>query len=427
MNKAQYIFSVALFAILCQASATPLSPLTDELLQSNKGDYDGLWNAWIKPSASHPPELKPDWWEIELKDGEFGKEAEVVISKDLARFCSASGGNQTLEKTWDVRKYICISVTGKYVGEFDISGGGRNDMRMRFDSAQMQQARQEAQKNYATLQRSNGPTGVIVTTNGNKYRFIRVGTLQQRDVFGVRSKAGWFPLEEIADIKFDGRVGNIKITKIDGKAFEESIDALANRKEFTAISGYGYQGIPFVLVSSNGLTTQAAFNGSGQEIIQNIQIDDPQIWKGKTGAELTDSADYQSLASSTSAEELNRLILKYSNSDPEKLIPKAKIKLSELLAAQKKQHDIEAARQAKEQQQEAAMHAKELRQIASFRKGIGEGDETNCGPVIEAKGKLLKVSFAVANYGNEHWIRRDQIFPVGFACRFVNGEYQFPG
>lgn len=62
--------------------------------------------------------------------------------------------------------------------------------------------------------------------------------------------------------------------------------------------------------------------------------------------------------------------------------------------------------------------------IVVFRKSLKEGDDTNCGPIIEVKGKLIKVAFAVANYGNEHWIKRDQILSPDYVCRFVNGQYQ---
>ena len=70
--------------------------------------------------------------------------------------------------------------------------------------------------------------------------------------------------------------------------------------------------------------------------------------------------------------------------------------------------------------------AKEQKTLALFRKSLKEGDETNCGPVIEVKAKLVKISFPVENYGDEHWIRRDAILPAGYGCRFVNGLYQPP-
>jgi hypothetical protein len=64
--------------------------------------------------------------------------------------------------------------------------------------------------------------------------------------------------------------------------------------------------------------------------------------------------------------------------------------------------------------------------LASFRHSLRAGSETNCGPVIEVKRNLVKISRAVANYGNEHWIRREELFPSGYGCRFHRGEYQPP-
>ncbi|MFA6969988.1 MAG: hypothetical protein WC208_01185 [Gallionella sp.] len=116
--------------------------------------------------------------------------------------------------------------------------------------------------------------------------------------------------------------------------------------------------------------------------------------------------------------------------DPDNLLGQAKQSLVPYLQAEAEENarlaaarEKEATRQAKE---EEARKTKEQRQLVSFRKTIAEGDETNCGPVIESKGKLLKISFAVANYGNEHWVRRDEIFPSGYGCRFMNGQYQPP-
>lgn len=68
----------------------------------------------------------------------------------------------------------------------------------------------------------------------------------------------------------------------------------------------------------------------------------------------------------------------------------------------------------------------EAEKIAAFRKALKSEDSTNCGPVIDRRGNLFKVYFPVSNYGNEHWIRRDNLYPAGFACRFVNGQYVPP-
>ena len=71
--------------------------------------------------------------------------------------------------------------------------------------------------------------------------------------------------------------------------------------------------------------------------------------------------------------------------------------------------------------------SKERKNIKAFRTSIKDGSETNCGPVIEVKGKLLKVAYAIENYGNEHWIRREEVFPPEYGCRFFNGNYVSPG
>lgn len=92
-------------------------------------------------------------------------------------------------------------------------------------------------------------------------------------------------------------------------------------------------------------------------------------------------------------------------------------------AAQAKEDARLAEAQAKE---DAKRRADKHQQLTSFRKSLSDGGETNCGPVVEVKGKLVKVAYAVANYGNEHWIRREEIYPSGYGCSFFNGHYQPP-
>lgn len=93
--------------------------------------------------------------------------------------------------------------------------------------------------------------------------------------------------------------------------------------------------------------------------------------------------------------------------------------ISKAAAIQKAQADAAAYQVAQAQ----ATRERE-RKLVEFRMSLHEGDDTNCGPIIELKGKLIKVAFAVANYGNEHWIKRDQILSPEYKCRFVNGQYQ---
>lgn len=62
-------------------------------------------------------------------------------------------------------------------------------------------------------------------------------------------------------------------------------------------------------------------------------------------------------------------------------------------------------------------------QLKKFRNTLKIGSETNCGPVVETKGDLVKVYFPVANYSSEHWLRSSTVFQPGAGCRFINGNY----
>jgi hypothetical protein len=64
--------------------------------------------------------------------------------------------------------------------------------------------------------------------------------------------------------------------------------------------------------------------------------------------------------------------------------------------------------------------------IENFRKTLKIGVDTNCGQILETKGSSAKVLFSVKNYGNEHWIEFNKIFPKGHGCRFVKGKYIAP-
>lgn len=76
----------------------------------------------------------------------------------------------------------------------------------------------------------------------------------------------------------------------------------------------------------------------------------------------------------------------------------------------------------KKDRQDQLDQAQAEKVFAAFRKSLREGDDTNCGSVIEIKGKLIKVAFAVANYGNEHWVKREVILPPNYYCHYLNGR-----
>lgn len=148
-------------------------------------------------------------------------------------------------------------------------------------------------------------------------------------------------------------------------------------------------------------------------------------------------------AASTSAQ-LDGLIENYKNNDPDNLIPAAIIRRDKLRdqeaqnqmladarrAEQRKQRESylrEQQKQEEELQRQAEKRRNEaMRSIIAFRKSIKIETQTNCGPVLETKGQLVKIYFPLSNYGNEHWVNKNSLFPSHYACSFYNGRYQPP-
>jgi hypothetical protein len=149
-------------------------------------------------------------------------------------------------------------------------------------------------------------------------------------------------------------------------------------------------------------------------------------------------SSYRSLFSSaeTSAQ-FDSFIRKYSDDDPENLVPWAIVRRDELSKTEaeeiKRRETEEAMRrkaQAKAEEEQRRYEQKQQRQriaqVEAFRRAIKVETETNCGPVLEIKGSLVKIYFPVADYGNEHWVRKEQLFPRDYGCQFLNGSYQPP-
>jgi len=144
--------------------------------------------------------------------------------------------------------------------------------------------------------------------------------------------------------------------------------------------------------------------------------------------------DFQTAKTST---QLGRFIDKYSHNDPEGLVRQAKymreIALTQELEEKARQEArAEQARLQAKKEQIARQQLEKERRVGiervamEFRKHLREGMETNCGPVLELRGDLVKVYFPVANYGNEHWVRKDKVYHTALGCRFRNGQYMPP-
>lgn len=113
--------------------------------------------------------------------------------------------------------------------------------------------------------------------------------------------------------------------------------------------------------------------------------------------------------------------------------------LTKLIYAQKEQERLNGIQQLKKEElekrlqkeakvKENARRVQAMADINALRANINKGVtgvKTNCGPVLETKGTLVKVYFGVKDYGNEHWIDVDRLFTSNYECRFIGGEY-FP-
>jgi hypothetical protein len=150
-------------------------------------------------------------------------------------------------------------------------------------------------------------------------------------------------------------------------------------------------------------------------------------------------------AQAKTSAELNRLIGKHEGSGEfVEMVDAARARLPVVQAAEAERAardaqlraEQQAARkladaQRQEQERQATLaNEQRLREaglrVGAFRKALKVESDTNCGPVVEVKGNLVKVYFPVASYGNEHWVSRRDLFPPDYGCRFVNGQYIAP-
>lgn len=126
------------------------------------------------------------------------------------------------------------------------------------------------------------------------------------------------------------------------------------------------------------------------------------------------------LAGNAPAKAWVAFLSKYKYADFAHISDDAKEKLA--TAAKAEQEEL-LFQQRKKEAQLATVEADNEARRKTFRSNLKEGDQTNCGPVIELKKDLVKVYFPVANYGNEHWLRREIVYMSGEGCRFINGQY----
>jgi len=264
-------------------SSSKAKPLTDEIIKENKGDFQGLWSAWIKPQVTQG---MYGFWGIKFDQKEVRQPTEEAIGKDFARFCTESGGKSVTEKTNYGNNFICSSPQGEFMGQYHTER--IEDLLAIYVETPKTRAEQaEKQNKFEASLKSNGPTGWVTTSKG-RYQFVRIGTLKDRDKIEVKN----VPIEEIKSITFIEPCCDMEIMQTNGTSFKTNMVDYRKRTALNSSTNFGVDGMPFVVVdSATGLTYQEIFQGSARfgqhsdyrlnEKVKKIEIDDLPAWQDK--------------------------------------------------------------------------------------------------------------------------------------------------
>lgn len=138
----------------------------------------------------------------------------------------------------------------------------------------------------------------------------------------------------------------------------------------------------------------------------------------------TQISDFSKAMAKATSKDLSHFIISNTFSDVAGLIGKAEKARQNAIYEEGAPMRARQARMQQELERNKNERIAELEKAAAeLRKALKVGDETNCGPVIEIKSGLVKVYRPLLNYGNEHWLRLEQILPAGQGCIFENGQY----
>lgn len=332
--RASKFVSVATMVLLivgCASQPANIFPVTKEMIQSHKDDMDGLWEEWIKP------QLVPtdDGWLIALKRGENMIPAEEALMKEFGRICKAGSGETTvfIDAFNKGHQNTCTTASGKLVGQIHTARKYRGIM-VWIETPKTRKKLEASKSDFENRQQANGPTGWITTEKG-RYQFARLGTLDQRYVISINCNGKSISLEDIRSIAFE--VGVVKLQN--GDTCDDTNAKIERIKDIQSIEVLNATYIPFVLTDAYEITYPkkdfSLYKIANSEKILQIQIDDMQAWKDRPGTRLPDLSDYRALVSTWSIDELNTLINRYENHDPKNLIPNAKNRLQQLIAARR--------------------------------------------------------------------------------------------
>jgi hypothetical protein len=319
----------AILLIAGCASPANVTPVTKEMIQSHKGDMDGLWEEWIKPQLVSTEE----GWLIPIKRGENMIRTEEAFMDEFGRICKAGSGTSTVFNDEFNRGHqnTCTAASGEFVGQIHTARKYAG-IRVWIETPKTRNKEEALKRDFENRQQANGPTGWITTEKG-RYQFVRLGTLDQRYVISISCNGRSIPLEDIRSIEF--RTGAVKMQN--GDTCDDTKAKMERIKDPQHIEVVNFTYIPFVLADENEITyPRKDFSLSAimnSEKILGIQLDDVQAWKDRPGTRLPDLSDYRSLATAASIDELNKLISRFEHHDPKNLIPNARTRLEQLIAA----------------------------------------------------------------------------------------------
>jgi len=289
---------------------------------------EGLWVAWIKPQLVSTDE----GWLIPTERGEKMIQTEESLMEEFGRVCEAGGGTSTVFNDTYKKGHqnTCTATSGEFVGQIHTARkyGG---VRVWIETPKTRKEEEARQRDFENKQQANGPTGWIVTEK-ERYRFVRLGNLNQRYVITISCNGRTIPFEDIRTIKFS--TGAVKLQNGDTC---NDVNTKINRiKDPLSIEVLNGTFIPFVLADENEITYPRddyfSLSIPRYENILEIQVDDVQAWKDKPGTRLPDLSNYRILATASSIDELSELISRYEDHDPKNLIPNARKRLEQLVA-----------------------------------------------------------------------------------------------
>lgn len=115
-----FLLIVALSACASTPSmGTPkVSMLTDAVRTDHKGDFQGLYEAWIRPQLVNAPGSGNKWGKIDVTDVGDQKASEKTITEGFAAFCSDMGGKSEVQPLKYGHKDVCTDAVGGYLGDF---------------------------------------------------------------------------------------------------------------------------------------------------------------------------------------------------------------------------------------------------------------------------------------------------------------------